>query len=290
MLLASMGLLSCTKDVTLFADAFWLSTELSREKRTQLSKFLGEARLRLRVVEVTDPFSEQSVTNHIGSTTSETILLSPILTPYASLAAEALPQKRVVGMSLSPQSESPFANVAMLNTDRRKAYFNAGELCGRMIYADDDRETQGVGIFYTGGRERIAERESFLAGFATIDQDDRFVVLSYPRFDTIRDITVKLNELANRNIGVFMVSMAALNEEVIKAISSQFAGEIITERYAGSGASASRIVASVEDPWARGIVSLIAGSDKAATIDAELHPGPAADDTIRELILRKESR
>ena len=155
---------------------------------------------------------------------------------------------------------------------------------------DDNPRAMVVALFYSGGNVKVSERQAFLDGFGTSTQNERLIVESYPRLDSLRDVNIMLSELSDRDVSIFFISMSALNKEIITTIAAQFTSMVISEKFGGIVSFSDRILATIEEPWAEGVVALAAGTAQTLTPNAVLMPGPALDDPKKDWISAPESR
>lgn len=284
--------LSCSSsEVILLSDTYWSSAELTRDVMDGVKKRFDEEKLSLKKITVIDPFDLEIVIEKISSLNPRVAILSPLLTQHSVPVAQRFPTTRIIGLATARDSSmDALRNLSMLSSDRRNAYAQAGGFCRRFLEIDDNPRAMVVALFYSGGNVKVSERQAFLDGFGTSTQNERLIVESYPRLDSLRDVNIMLSELSDRDVSIFFISMSALNKEIITTIAAQFTSMVISEKFGGIVSFSDRILATIEEPWAEGVVALAAGTAQTLTPNAVLMPGPALDDPKKDWISAPESR
>lgn len=268
-----------TPDILVVRDQYWKAADFNEEIENRIQKSVEQNGSTIEYTDLSFPVNLENVVTSIKEKDSSIIVLSPLLSQFAKTLAEAFGERKIIAFQLGAGNGSEFQNLTRVTTSRIMAYTLAGRICRRYLFSSGN-ETKGVaGLFYLGGTQRDNERDAFTAGLGD-GVDNRSIVKTFPRLDGISEVNDFLAGLADRNIGLFFVSMSGLNREVVSSIITKYPSFIVTERIGGTNHSvvpySDRILASVEDAWIGVFETDIARLGGEIAIETALLPGPAA--------------
>ena len=266
-------------DLLIVRDQYWTVADFNDEVEKNIETAVESHGDTVGYADIDYPADQSEIALVISKEDPAVVLLSPLYSQFAEELAGKIINRQIVAFSFGSGGATKMMNLTRLRVDRRAAYLRAGDFCRRYLQSPGNEEKGVAGIFYSGGNERTSERNAFVEGIGE-GLADRFFLKTFPRLDGIGEVNDYLSGLAERNIGVFFVSMSGLNRNVVSGIVNRFPSLIVSERIGGEFYAdmpyVDRILATVEEGWSRIFEENLSNAGSEIVIDASLLPGPAA--------------
>lgn len=283
-----ISLFSCAKEDILFLiDPYREKTTFSGEKPlSRLHQLADENRRELRAATFTKEESA-SLAQQIEKTVDESAASAVLMTPIAAAAARSLPAKY-------PQKQFycieqcgnmvDSGNIRRINIDRIGMYEEAGSLFRQYLEENSasagtvEAGTRVAALFYTGTRERRAEKEAFLDGFSPSEIEDKLLLEEIEDLSRQSRALEFVRELDTRNVSLCLLSASNLNELCIQQLLNTDI-LIATEDAAASEAFRDRVYFSIETDYTRVLEAVIrdmqAPGEGPLTVEAVIVRGSA---------------
>ncbi len=265
-------------DMLIVRDQYWKAIEFDKDAEARLHALGEVSGHTIEFADMISPVSAKEIAARISEEDPGAALLSPLFSRYALEVAGIEHQRRIVAFAFGSRGSAE-ENLTIMKTDRREAFREVGLLCRRFLEYPGNEEKVVGGLFYSGGNERTAERLAFTEGLGS-DLTERLFVRSFPQQDNIGEVNNYLATLNEEPVGLFVVSMAGLNRDVIASILAKSRALIIAERIdppAGAYPYEDRIVAAINENWTALLSFDISSLGPEIVVEATLARGPAAD-------------
>jgi basic membrane lipoprotein Med (substrate-binding protein (PBP1-ABC) superfamily) len=193
-----------------------------------------------------DPHARLAAMLRAGSW--RTVVVGPLASFAWATAAADFPGTRFILVDVSPPQAGAPPNVTFLTFDRRDAMRSAGGEAARAA-----RRGPGVGMLLTAGSEfRAEELQAFEEGVSAVLEGARPVRRSLSLPSDRASVKAAVAQMRGEGVAVFLLGAASLDGWALSAM-EEAGGVAVVSDWTRSGASASRVLVSVETDDLAGI-------------------------------------